>query len=133
MKAFAGIAAVFVVWWAIVLGPGAVLAADFPAMADGGVVTTYDAGFYVCATACQGASCKYTKGGWDSVIRCPTIGAHYVLCKDATCVPTMSNQYLAPDVTYDISVPGELDTLCIGTFDAGIPACTWNYRRNKGE
>lgn len=106
-------------------------AADFPALGDGGsIVTPADAGFYHCATS---ANARYRKNGWNAVVRCSPFGVYYVACETASCVPTVHNQYLTENVTYDIGMPGGLDTLCIKTFDGGVPSCTLNYKRDRGE
>lgn len=125
------------IWVVVLVGVGLMsslpiaMAADFPAFADGGsVLTTVDAGFLVCGTAGQG---RFTRGGWDAVVRCRTRNVHYVFCADATCTPGAHNQELTADLTYDIPVPGGLDTLCISTSDAGIPWCTLQYKRDKGQ
>ncbi len=104
-------------------------AADFPAFADGGsILTTIDAGFYVCGTA------KTTiPNGFNAAVRCTPYGAYYVACEDATCTPTQHNLYLAPDVTYDIGFPGGHKTLCIKTFDGGVPSCAFLHKRDRGE
>jgi hypothetical protein len=114
---------------AVVLAPLPSSAADFPAFADGGsILTTIDAGFYVCGTAKTSVP-----NGFNAAVRCTPFGVYYVACEDATCVPTQANLYLAPDVTYDIGMPGGHKTLCIKTFDGGVPSCQYLHNRGRGE
>ena len=116
---------------ALVTLPQTSAAADFPALLDGGsIINPGDGGFLLCATS---ANTRHSRNGWNAVVRCDPYGVYYQACTDATCVPTVHSQYLAPAVTYDIGMPGGLDNFCIKTFDGGSPYCTLNYRRDRGE
>jgi hypothetical protein len=54
-------------------------------------------------------------------------------CYSSACVPTQANLYLAPDVTYDIEMPGGYNQVGIRTFDGGTPACNLFKNRRRGE